>query len=164
VRRWPLLLAGLCALSARAAEPVAADRFERLKSLAVGEWQGETASGTTLHVNYKTISRGSALVEIWQPGTRAETMTVFHRDGDRVLATHYCAQGNQPRLALRDGGSGDFTFQYLDATHLQDGASHLHRLAFAPSADGGLQRDETYRGASGEETTRLRLRRAAAKP
>ena len=162
MRRWPLLLAGLCALSAQAAEPVAADRFERLKSLAVGEWRGEGANGTTLHVNYKTISRGSALVEIWQPGTRAETMTVFHRDGDRVLATHYCAQGNQPRLALREGG--DFAFEYVDATNLQDGTSHLHRLVLAPAADGGLQRDETYRDASGEDTSRLRLRRADATP
>ena len=163
MKRWPLLLAGLFALSAQAAEPAAADRFERLKTLAVGEWQGETANGATLRVDYKTISRGSALVEIWQPGTRAETMTVFHRDGDRVLATHYCAQGNQPRLALRQDGA-DFAFEYLDATNLQDGTSHLHRLVLAPATDGGLQRDETYRGASGEETSRLRLRRVAATP
>ena len=162
MKHW-LLLAGLCALSAQAAEPAAADRFERLKALAVGEWQGEAANGTTLHVNYKTISRGSALVEIWQPDTRAETMTVFHRDGNRVLATHYCAQGNQPRLALRQGDT-DFAFEYLDATNLRDGASHLHRLVLAPAADGGLQREETYRGASGEETSRLRLRRTAAVP
>lgn len=161
--RWPLLLAGLFALSVQAAEPVAADRFERLKTFAVGEWQGETANGATLRVDYKTISRGSALVEIWQPGTRAETMTVFHRDGERVLATHYCAQGNQPRLVLQQGGT-EFAFEYLDAANLQAGASHLHRLVLAPAADGGLQREETYRGAAGEETSRLRLRRVAATP
>lgn len=160
--RWSLLLSALCALSAQAAEPAAPDRFERLKTLAVGDWQGEIAGGATLRVNYQTISRGSALVEIWQPGTRAETMTIFHRDGDRVLATHYCAQGNQPRLALRDGDG--FAFEYLDATNLKGGASHLHRLALAPAADGGLQREETYRGAAGEETSRVRLRRVAPTP
>jgi hypothetical protein len=26
--------------------------------------------------------------------------SVYHVDGDRVLLTHYCAAGNQPRLAL----------------------------------------------------------------
>ena len=158
--RWPLLLAGLCALAAQAAEPTAADRFERLKMLAVGEWQGEGADGATLRVNYKTISRGSALVEVWQPGTRAETMTVFHRDGERVLATHYCAQGNQPRLALCAGD--DFVFEYVDATNSKAGASHLRRLVLALAADGGLQRDESYRGGAGEETSRLHLRRIAA--
>lgn len=162
MNRWSLLLAGLCALSVQAAAPAATDRFERLKRLAVGEWQGETGNGATLHVNYRTISHGSVLVEIWQPGTRAETMTIFHRDGDRVLATHYCAQGNQPRLVLRDGDG--FAFEYVDATNLKDGASHLHRLVLAPVADGGLEREETYRGASGEEIGRLRLRRVVATP
>lgn len=160
--RWSLLLAGFCALPLHAAES-AAQRFERLKSLAVGEWQGTTETGASVRVNYRTISRGTALVEIWQPGTRAETMTVFHRDGERVIATHYCAQGNQPRLALDGKGGDGFAFDYFDATDLQDGASHLHRLAFSPSGD-GVQREETYRGADGDETSRLRLRRIAAAP
>lgn len=160
--RWPLLLlAGLCALPLRAAENVA-ERFERLKTLAAGQWRGETGNGTAVRVDYRTISRGTVLVEVWQPGTRAETMTVFHRDGERVLATHYCAQGNQPRLALGGNGGDGFAFDYVDATGLKDGASHLHRLVLAPLANGGLQREETYRAASGDESSRLSLRRLAA--
>ncbi|MFC4822601.1 hypothetical protein [Dokdonella ginsengisoli] len=65
--RWPLLLlAGLCALPLRAAENVA-ERFERLKTLAAGQWQGETGNGTAVRVDYRTISRGTVLVEVWQP-------------------------------------------------------------------------------------------------
>lgn len=159
-----LLLTSLCSLSAQAADSVAVERFERLKQLAVGAWQGTTDGGESVRVAYRTISRGSVLVEVWQPGTRAETMTVFHRDGERVLATHYCAQGNQPRLVLAERSSKAFAFEYLDATNLMQGASHLHGLVLAPVAEGDLQRDETYRGASGDETSHLRLRRVAAKP
>ena len=46
-------------------------------------------------------------------------ISVFHMDGDRLLMTHYCGAGNQPRMAgtlSADGKSVSFTF--LDATNL----------------------------------------------
>lgn len=148
-------------LAAAAATP--GDGFERLKAIA-GDWQGDAGGGAALRVGYRPVSRGSVLVETWQPGTRAETMTLFHRDGARVLATHYCAQGNQPRLAMR-GEGGAFVFEYVDATNLADPeASHLHRLVLAPQRDGTLERTETYRSHGREETSRVRLRRVAAAP
>jgi hypothetical protein len=40
------------------------------------------------------------LVEEFLPPDRSETMlTLFAVDGDRVIATHYCAAGNQPQMA-----------------------------------------------------------------
>lgn len=149
-------------LSFAAATAAADDGFDRLKTAIAGDWQGDAGNGATLHLSYKPISRGSVLVELWQPGTRAETMTMFHRDGARVLATHYCAQGNQPRLAMR--GEGDaFVFEYVDATNLPDAqASHLHRLVLAPQKDGSLERTETYRDHGRDETSRVRLHRSDA--
>jgi len=138
------------------------DGFDRLKTAITGNWQGDAGKGATLHLSYKPISRDSVLVELWQPGTRAETMTMFHRDGTRVLATHYCAQGNQPRLAMHDEGNA-FVFDYVDATNLPDAqASHLHRLVLAPQQDGSLERTETYRAHGRDEISRVRLRRSAA--
>jgi hypothetical protein len=137
------------------------DGFDRLKTIA-GDWQGDAGRGAALHLSYKPISRGSVLVELWQPGTRAETMTMFHRDGARVLATHYCAQGNQPRLAMHAEGDA-FVFEYVDATNLPDAqASHLHRLVLAPQKDGSLERTETYRDHGRDETSRVRLHRSDA--
>ena len=68
------------------------------------------------------IARGSVVVERTNfeahPG---ETMlTLFHRDGPRLLLTHYCVAGNQPRLVASEfsGDARAITFTFLDATNL----------------------------------------------
>ncbi len=79
------------------------------------------------------------------------------------MATHYCAQGNQPRLVLTDGDTKDFVFEILDATNLTDpGSSHLVRLRFTINEDGSLERSETYRHSDAQETSRLHLHRIDA--
>ena len=74
------------------------------------------------------------------------TQTVFHLDGDRLLATHYCAQGNQPRLRLRAGpGSDVLVFEFLDATNLGSATDpHLVRLTFLSRDPDHLVREEVY--------------------
>jgi hypothetical protein len=59
-----------------------------------------------------------------------ETLTIFHRDGAALLATHSCAQGNQPRLSLTEVRTpGLLVFEFRDATNLaQASDSHLARL------------------------------------
>ena len=67
--------------------------------------------------------------------TEACSVALF--DGDALIATHYCAQGNQPRLKLTPGQGARIRFTFRDATDLAPGESHLHDLAFdlsAPSA------------------------------
>ena len=34
------------------------------------------------------------------PGTAHEMVTMYHLDGDKLMLTHYCAAGNQPRMVL----------------------------------------------------------------
>src|SRR5262249_23574462 len=81
-------------LCAHAGEPPA---FARLKTLA-GDWEARTEKGSVIRVSYRLVSNDSVLVQSFVTGSGKETMTVFHADGARLLATHYCAQGNQPRL------------------------------------------------------------------
>ncbi len=151
------LLALACAGDAQAA---GADALDRLGEAIAGRWTSSVDGAAGVRIDYTAISRGSALTEAWQPGTPGETLSVFHRDGARVLATHYCAQGNQPRLALREGQG--FVFEFVDATNLADASrSHLHRLELVPNADGSLDRIETYREQGRDETSRLHLVRVA---
>ena len=158
MRRLLALAAGVL-MGVGTGAAAAADPFARLMDFG-GHWQGTTDGGRIVRVEYAPTARGSVLVETWQEGTAGETMSVFHRDGDRIMATHYCGQGNQPRLVLKPGSDDDLVFEYLDATNLADAdASHLVRLRFVIRDDGSLDRFETYRHAGSDESSRLHLRR-----
>ena len=73
-------------------------------------------------------------------------MTVYTMDGDRIIATHYCPQGNAPRLELsRSGADGTHYFEFLDGANLQK-AEGFHEHAFWIRLDSpdSLARSETY--------------------
>jgi hypothetical protein len=129
----PTLL--LAASTAGAASPnserpnEAAAAFTRLKTL-VGEWEADTQMGKS-HLNYELIAGGTALVERETMGDMPPMMTVYHLDGDRLLLTHYCVTGNQPRMQARrfDSATGELEFEFLDATNLASPrAGHMHNV------------------------------------
>ncbi|MBI3448666.1 MAG: hypothetical protein HY049_07105 [Acidobacteria bacterium] len=94
-----------------AAPPLPA--FEKLKSLA-GEWKSSEGGVT---VSYRVVSGGSAVVEEMSHGSM---VTVYHRDGDRLMMTHYCESQNQPRMRT-DAMKGDpesVKFSLMDVTNL----------------------------------------------
>jgi hypothetical protein len=122
----------------------AAATFTRLKTL-VGDWESRSESGKVVRVSYRIVSSGTALVQSFKTGS-GETLTVIHSDGNRLLATHYCAQGNQPRLRL-DGASRDnvVVFRFADATNLaKPTASHLERLELRLEGADRYTEIETY--------------------
>lgn len=99
----------------------AALAFDQMKALA-GTWEGningDAKEKTT--VSYRVIANGSAVVETLFGGTPVEMETIFHMDGARLLATHYCAGGNQPRLNAIKIEPKMLTFEMIDATNLPD--------------------------------------------
>lgn len=147
-----------------AAEMLAADRFEQLKALE-GDWSGQSDSGRAWRLSYKPIANGTVLVERWTSTSGKETMTVFHMDGARLLATHYCGQGNQPRLALVSPPSeARMAFRFVDATNLPDPeASHQHAMTVEAEGPDRLVRTETYRARGHEETDRIVFTRLASR-
>ena len=146
----------LCFARVASAEPAA---FTRLRSLA-GNWEARTAKGTTVQVSYRLVANESVLVEDWMPGTRWATMTVFHTDGKRVIATHYCGQGNQPRLQLDAGSTAArLVFTFFDATNLSPGASHLVRLELAFDGAAQVVKTETYDEGGKPDVTVLQFHR-----
>jgi hypothetical protein len=130
-----------------AATPVASQAdaaFTTLKTM-VGDWEAQVAPDRTLRVSYRLISKDTVLAETWTTPSGTTTMTLFHLDGTRLLATHYCAQGNQPRLKLARVTNGVFAFEYQDATNLKSKShSHLRRLELGPIDADRLTRRETY--------------------
>ena len=137
--------------------------WERLKSL-VGTWQrtdASTAAQKAFRIRYRLISADTALVEEFGDPAKQGTQTVFHLDGSRLLATHYCARGNQPRLRLRADGQDTMVFEFLDATNLRSTSdSHLVRLTFRWRDADHLVREEVYATNGREELGTLVLERA----
>jgi hypothetical protein len=127
-----LLLAGatVCSAGERPGTIIDAKAaFARLKELA-GEWQGNSSMGKT-RLTYELIAGGTSLVEREKGERMPEMMTVYHLDGDRLILTHYCMAGNQPRMQARsfDARTGELKFEFLDATNLatQD-AGHMRNV------------------------------------
>lgn len=132
-------------LQATANETDATRLFERLKALE-GKWRiAEPARDT--EVSFKVMSNGSALVETWQMSATRSSITIYVLDGERLIVTHYCPQGNAPRLAYvdTDKKSGVHRFEFLDGTNLQDrDGSHQHAFWMRFVSDDAFIRTETY--------------------
>jgi hypothetical protein len=101
--------------------------FDKLKTLD-GMWEGKDPQGQDVKVSYRSTSGGSALMS--EIMGKEDMITMFHLDGDRVLMTHYCGAGNQPRMKATASPDGEtITFDFLDATNLASAdAGHMHRM------------------------------------
>lgn len=138
------------------------DAFAALQRLT-GNWQASIgAAGKIVRLTFRSISNGSAFVESFTSPSGRETLTIFHPDGGRLLATHYCAQGNQPRLALDPGGPANkLTFRFVDATNLKSrDDSHLIRLTLDITGDDRFEMTEVYLERGKEDVTTYRFTRA----
>lgn len=132
--------------------------FQRLETLT-GEWRSLDAPGGVIRVSYKLIANGHALVESWDMGRGRTSMTVYHRDGDTLLATHYCPLGNQPRLKFAPTATTDrIGFHFLDATNLSSPSDeHAYSFSFDLSGRDRVVRTEIYRRGEGAESSSLTL-------
>jgi hypothetical protein len=126
-----LTSAALCLAAAHApAQSKAQASFDRLKTL-VGEWKGTAGNNQQASVSYRVVASGSVLEETLHVGKEETMITVYHLDGDRLMVTHYCAAGNQPRMvATPDPNNPNiFAFKFLDATNMSSpDASHMRNL------------------------------------
>lgn len=114
-----------------AAEAPASDAaWKKLLALA-GEWEG-TEAGRTTTMTYAVVSGGHTLMESMKmPAPQPDMVTMYHRDGDALMATHYCSMGNQPRMrAAGPVPAGDsIRFRYVDITNLsKPGGGHIKHL------------------------------------
>ena len=112
-----------------AGETDAQKSFEKLKTLD-GAWEGKTSDGRTGRASCRTTANGSArMSEIMGD---ENMITMIHLDGDRLLLTHYCGAGNQPRMKATTSPDGkSISFDFVDATNLASpDAGHMHRVVF----------------------------------
>jgi len=154
------MVVAIFAATAAFAQSDSQKAFDKLKTM-VGTWEGVMPDGKTSQVTYRVTSGGSALLSEISPDDAMITM--FHMDGDRLMMTHYCGAGNQPRMKGTLSPDGKtVTFEFVDATNLSSpNAGHMHRAVFTMADAAHHTEDWTYLSNGKEETHRFELHRVA---
>lgn len=104
--------------------------FAAIKNMP-GTWEGKGEDGNPLQVTYKVVSGGTAVMSEIDGGHAHDMISMFNMDGaNRLLLTHYCSMGNQPRMLATVSTDGKtFTFDYTDATNLATpDAGHIEKM------------------------------------
>jgi hypothetical protein len=103
--------------------------FAKMKELA-GEWTNKAEGQAVI---YRVMSKGKSVMEILYAGTDHGMVTMYYLDGDDLVATHYCAQGNQPRFKLDPKASraSKLVFDFAGGTNLDPVKdTHMHAQRF----------------------------------
>ncbi len=153
-KRIAVLLVVLLASLAAHAQSGTQQSFDSIKALA-GSWEGKTQMSDPVQVSFRLTAGGSAVMsEIvsHMDGKSEDMITMFNMDGDRLLLTHYCEAGNQPRMKASASADGKtLTFDFIDATNLSGlDAPHMHRVVFS-FIDGNHHTEEWHFAVGGKE-------------
>lgn len=111
--------------------------FDRIKGLA-GTWEGKAQHGDgdlfPVTISYRITAGGATVEETLFGGTSHEMITMYHMNGSQLMLTHYCAQGNQPRMrAVQLEDPKVLHFDFLDGTNMsweKDGHMHSAVITF----------------------------------
>jgi hypothetical protein len=117
MKSFLIALAAFAALFATSAFAQSDSRaaFEKLKSLE-GSWAGKGSQGQPIQVTFRVTSNGSAIMSEIEGSE--DMISMIHLDGDRLMLTHYCATGNQPRMVGKMTPDGKtVAFDFLDVTN-----------------------------------------------
>jgi hypothetical protein len=101
-----------------------------LKSLA-GRWEADTKIGTAT-ATYEVVSGGKAMMEHISIQGKHDMITVYYVDHNRLLLTHYCDTGTQPRMQASgiNATTNSIDFHFVDITNLASiDTTHMHDLA-----------------------------------
>jgi hypothetical protein len=141
--------------------------WEKMKSL-VGEWEGTMTHGEMnmpVKLSYSLVSGGTSLMERLDApgeGDGHDMVTMYYPDGSRIMMTHYCSEGNQPRMRAQAPVSEpkSLAFDFVDATGLvSPQAEHMRKLVVRFDDADHFTQEWTHRKAGKEETGVFRYSR-----
>jgi hypothetical protein len=131
----------------------------------VGQWNGtvkENGKETATHLEVRRTGDGSALMHWMDEGTPHEMVTMFHPDMDELLATHYCAAHNQPRMKLVSASPARLVFEYKDGTNIGPHDGHMAAVAIVFIDANHHDEEWSYEQDGKRSTTVFHYARAAA--
>ncbi len=146
VRTVALTLLAIALAATAYAQTDAQRAFAAIKNMP-GTWEGKATDGHPLQVTFKVVSGGSAVMsEIVGHGSE-DMISMFNLDGPgKLLMTHYCGVGNQPRMQASVSPDGKIiTFTYFDATNLATpDAGHMQKMVLTMLDENHHTEDWTF--------------------
>ena len=124
------VLLALIAASPVLAETEAQKTFQQLAGLE-GKWVGQSSKGEPVEVSFRMTAGGSALMSEIHGHGPENMITMFHLDGDRLIMTHYCGAGNQPRMKVVSADARSVSFEFFDGTNIGPDAGHMQHVTFS---------------------------------
>ena len=87
---------------------------------------------------------------------------MFYLDGDSLLMTHFCNQGNQPRLKLISSAvAGRFEFEMFDSTNLKAFSdAHVQKIIYEILDPQRINLEIVWRKGADEESEKYLLIKA----
>lgn len=128
----------------------------------VGTWKISSPKSEweeSFRLTYRFISRDTALVEVYGDPQKQTTETIYHADGSNLMATHYCARGNQPRLKVKEARNKNIlVFDFLDVTNLAHKTDpHMINMKFTFIDKDHFEKEEVYLVKGKEESSTMSL-------
>jgi len=143
--RTAVILVWILAPTSLLAQSGAQKVLDRFKSM-VGAWTGKSPTGDANEVTYQLMAGGTAVMgEIHN--SSGDITSLFYVDGDRLLMTHFCPAGNQPRMtATISPDLKMVSFDFLDATNLPTPTTgHMHRAVYLFSDEDHYSEEWTWK-------------------
>ncbi len=136
------LMLAVCARgqsAAPVAHPDAQAAFDYLKTLD-GNWVVDGGDEGSFGWEFDVTSRGTVVTERLKVGATTEMTTVYHLDGNALVAAHYCQLGNQPRLIAveshtNDAGDLHFVCDGSVGSAESHAELHMHGVHFRRTGD-----------------------------
>lgn len=151
---------GLLLAGPAAAEHYGHKAFGRLADL-LGYWEAKSPEGKLVQVWYKLIAKGSVLQETSKFEGESEMVTMYHLDGEDLLATHYCSANNQARMrAVASKDDSEIRFEFWDITNLASKElPHMRALRVKFADKDHFQQRWTYRQDGKDESAPIDFER-----
>jgi len=133
--------------------------FEKLKSLE-GSWVGRGSQGQPVQVSFRVTSNGSAIMSEIEGSE--DMISMIHLDGpNRLLLTHYCGAGNQPRMQASVSPDGKvITFNFFDGTNIPPDGGYMQRMVLTLIDDNHHTEEWTFLDHGKEQKEFFDLHRA----
>lgn len=125
-----LLIGSLPLFAARSETPRVEPTLETILELA-GDWLRVDENGEATEEvvsSFRVTAGGNAVLETLFPGTEKEMITIYTRDGEDLVLTHYCVMGNAPSYKARAGESKDeLVYECVGGANLKsEDDAHMH--------------------------------------